>query len=210
MKIRQLLTVLLLVSLVAISGFVIFDYFSRTTVSFKLSSNVEEVRILSSKGSQKNQQSVLIEKISESKDVRLKPGEYTYMPIGSNIDQSIVNFSVGGSNLSIDVNPYFTKEHLSSLFASEELAISDVLKREHPISKVYTISKPIFYHFGEWCVITLYNNNESSGRRGADVYRAILRKYGDDWKITVSPRIVINYDNFPDIPSDIIKEVNNL
>jgi len=116
--------------------------------------------------------------------------------------------SIGQSPKSITVEPFYSKEHLAALAESERSSISkNINNYQADISKLYTLSDYTLYHFGEWACVTLEWKGEYS--QNSDDQRVILKKESSDWKVVGEPSILFFYKNYPDIPIDILRSVNN-
>jgi len=116
--------------------------------------------------------------------------------------------SIGQSPKSITVEPFYSKERLATLAESERSLISKNINTYNTdISKLYTLSDYTLYRFGEWACVTLEWKGKYS--QNSDDQRVILKKESDDWKVVGEPSILFFYKNYPDIPIDILRSVNN-
>ena len=106
------------------------------------------------------------------------------------------------------IEPFYSKEHLTALAESERSLISkDINNYQADISKLYTLNNYTLYHFGEWASVTLEWKGEYS--QNSDSQRVVLKKESGDWKVVGEPSILFFYKNYPDIPTDILRSVNN-
>lgn len=44
---------------------------------------------------------------------------------------------------------------------------------------------------------------------GADIYRIIMKKDGDLWSVVTEPSLVLTYENYPNVPVEIIRQAND-
>jgi len=115
---------------------------------------------------------------------------------------------IGQSPKSITVEPFYSKEHLATLIESERSLISKSTNDyQTNISNLYTLDNFTLYHFGDWASVTLKWKGEYS--QNSDNQKVILKKESGNWKVIGEPSILFFYKNYPDIPTDILRSVNN-
>ena len=119
------------------------------------------------------------------------------------------------NNVSTSVEPE-EKDDLNSLSNTE---LSNILKAEldsiMPVIKTRinkipntTIGQIKLFGHGEWCGATI-EYRETSNASIYDKYRIILKK-DSSWSITAHPQLIFSYEDYPDIPKQLIRQVNSL
>jgi hypothetical protein len=169
------------------------DFLSYRTVTFSLQGDGYEVRVLSDDDS--------IGTLSESGSVRVKDGEYSYRVIGDTYDDTPTPFSVEGEAVEISLNPTYSDSHLATLLISESPTIRALLATTYN-SRPFTIGSLRLYDKGTWAGGVL---EISENERAAPIsYRYVVEKYDGTWRIVVPAQIVVNKDEYPDVPDSVI------
>ena len=92
---------------------------------------------------------------------------------------------------------------LSTQIESEEGQLRSAFSQRFPFFKDgYTINKIVLLGDGNYAAISL--TMESL------VYRAIMTKEADGWKVRGLPSAVLFYEDFDGIPREVIKAINDL
>lgn len=97
---------------------------------------------------------------------------------------------------------------LTKQLAVEEPEILKVINTNYPqIATSYVINKGKLYGDGSWYGTTLtYTGTDTMSR---DTLRILMQKQGDDWKLlTTPPQILLSTVEFPDVPKEILKDIN--
>lgn len=107
----------------------------------------------------------------------------------------------------LNVNPAFkTSNNDEALLAQsngERAKIADVFnKRFQFLDGRYRIEDIVLMNEGEYAVVLLELNSAS--------YRSILRKDGDEWGLIGVPAVVLYYEDFQDVPKDVVRAANDL
>jgi hypothetical protein len=99
----------------------------------------------------------------------------------------------------------YTEAKLSALEKAEEPAIQAVLHAKWPTQmQSYHLQSGKLYKNGEWFGGVLAPSD------GSDVLRVVLHKDEDQWKIVTNPPdIVITHPVYPEIPVDVLTDLNN-
>ena len=138
---------------------------------------------------------------SKTPAVRLHTGKYAvvYGAPGYDSRTALVTLkqSLGLSLPTLD----YTKEHLQQLQAVETPAINQAVVTTTGAAAV-TISDLRLYQRGQWAAAHLKAD-------GADIQSVILEKQGNTWNMVAGPAILFSIQEHPDIPSDIIRDINN-
>ncbi|HEY1085874.1 MAG TPA: hypothetical protein VGE34_04075 [Candidatus Saccharimonadales bacterium] len=190
--------------LILIAGFFTVQYIqSRKEIVIEFSNTSEvtllEYRTLKQVGTVKNSG----DKIQISKDVRYKL-KYTGKD-GYESGEVVVD----NQKDKLSISPPYSKKKLASLLTDSvvESAHTTITNKYPHISSQYTIEKGELYHSGEWYSTSLvykggYNNI-------SDTLHVILKKTDQGWEVSASPNVSFNKIDSPNIPVDILKEVNN-
>ncbi|HSX27988.1 MAG TPA: hypothetical protein VLF60_00885 [Candidatus Saccharimonadales bacterium] len=119
-----------------------------------------------------------------------------------------VSFGVDNKSVTVDVDPPYTDAKLQSLVSTEKTAIVAALTKAFPqISSLYTIEDGWFYKTGEWYGTKL--DYIGSDAASSDTLRVILHKDNGEWKVaTTPPEIVLSATQHPEIPRDVISDLN--
>jgi hypothetical protein len=144
----------------------------------------------------------------ELSSVRLKKGNYYIKSEATKeYESTIIPIQLADKPISITVNPDFTAQKLDGLLGAEKASIDSVLTQTYPsVHSYYSIQNGKLYRHGEWYATKFIPNNPAI----LDTLRVILKKDKNTWVVsTKPPEIVIGIPNYPSIPADIIRDVNN-
>lgn len=141
----------------------------------------------------------------------IKPGQYSYRLIGDNIDNSQHDITVteGMGDLEITYAPY-ARHYLDRLAADESEAIKSVVNQQH-VDQVdgYHIRKVSLLDRGQYGV-ALITPVDIDVDNPANVYRVILSKSDNSWKIIAGPKLLLTTANSPSVDKWILKSANTL
>lgn len=141
--------------------------------------------------------------------VSLRDGEYYYVVSGDRYEETTENLLVD-SDLSIAINPNYSREYLASLLDPQEKAIHNIISTTYAdIINQYDIHPGELFNRGEWYG-TVITKKVADERQITDPYRIILLKENDTWRIVEQPEIVVTTTNQPTVPIDILRLINNL
>lgn len=111
-------------------------------------------------------------------------------------------------NKTINLDPYYSKEKLGQILASELPVIQRQIKESYPNVYLYSIQPGELYRKGDWYGTTLLYTGPYTPNR--DSLRLIMNKNNGKWVImTNPPNISLNKYEFPNIPVEILDEVND-
>ena len=145
--------------------------------------------------------------LSDSGDIKLKEGSYYYKPTTDSFSHDKVYFMVTSDDTTVEISPAYSSSRLNNILSTQEDTIHTVITTTYAtIINNYIISDETLYHHGEWYSARLVQRVEGSNE--PDVYRVILKKDGDSWKIAASPRLTISIKEFSNIPEYVIRQVN--
>lgn len=101
----------------------------------------------------------------------------------------------------------YTDKKLDELLVVEEPSIKAVIQAKYPAQlSVYSVGNGKLYKNGQWYGAKLVPNDPNT----YDTLRIILKKDRGTWHImTTPPEIVISQPIYPNIPLDILTDLNN-
>jgi flagellar basal body-associated protein FliL len=142
---------------------------------------------------------------SETKKVRVKEGYYAIVYSGTDITTTRVLYHVT-NNMTIEAPDNFT---LSDSKLAQELdqqsdAITAALQANSKTS-AYTPDKAQLYQDGSWYAAKLVPADPDT----QDTLVVILHKENGQWKLAVDPAITLYIGDYPKVPQQIIRDINN-
>lgn len=140
----------------------------------------------------------IIEELTATKKITLREGEYSYNVIGEGYEKKATSFSVKGDT-TITILPTYRESYLLTAADKEKPAITSLLSSTYPSVGEMTITSLVINSTGEWASGKLLINNNKS-----DVYRFILHRENNVWKISVYPTITIEKKQIEQIPKEIM------
>lgn len=107
----------------------------------------------------------------------------------------------------VTLNPSYTDHKLSSLLEEQRADIIQIIAKKYSsLGDSYTVGTMKLYTTGEWCGVLLTPKDPNT----VDVRRLILNKKNGVWVIaTDPPSVVVSAPVYPDIPKDVLSDVNN-
>lgn len=200
-KKRLVVASIILVLLIA-GGVFLYVFVTYHTVSIV---NPNKISVSLYDAADKDKKSII--KTDLSTTVSLKNGEYCTVTSDTDYDTSPSCFSVNGKNTSVTINPNYSDTRLSTMLPSEANAIDTVINNKYAaIINQYTIGTGKLYAQGQWYGTTLTQNVTPSER--PDIYRLLLRKTNGEWSVVVYPQISVSKYDYPDVPYDILQDLN--
>ncbi len=155
---------------------------------------------------------------SSLKKINFQPGVYVIKFSGSK-DYQIVTNSISITK-SIEIKTptlIYTQDKLGQLLTAEKSSIQSVITPVLPNSG-YQVDNGTLFDNGQWYganlkpgvwynpVVAVKNIGPFSGLD--DMLRIILKKENGKWKIAAGPSIIFSIDDYPNIPSDVIRATN--
>ena len=145
--------------------------------------------------------------LDESGSLRLQPSDYTYKPNGDRYSEATA-FTVEG-DITITVDPSYSDAYRREILQAENPRIVEVIRSSFPgIINGFTINTGTIYQKGDWYATTLTQHPLPGGQQG-DIYRIVLHKVDNTWQIATGPEIVLGAPVYPDVPYDILKDINS-
>ncbi len=199
------------VIIVSIVGYTLFrEYVLKRTVTFTFSSNVKSI-IVSNQDSSECEENCDVDlseiTLNSTGTVRLFDGVYYILPSGENIATDAIQIDVNKNSTSFTVRPDYSDTYLNELLDKDMSAIHRVITASYPAAAGYSINRGNLYGNSEWYATSLLPTNIEAGG-SVDVYYVILQKVNGTWKIAADPDLYFTYKKYPNIPREIINDVN--
>lgn len=200
-KYIKYIIIIIVIILLILSGIFILNYFlSLRDVSINFQQQDITINIYNS--SEKLQKT-----ISNNQTIKLSKGGYYYIPDCNNCSNNKINFTVD-NNMSLTINPDYSENYLSQLLSQEKNIIENLLQQKYPdIINNYEKVDDKLYQKGEWYSAKLIQKIGDQ-LDYTPVYRLIFHKNNNNWEMVVTPRMIIAKKDFPNIPINIIDDVN--
>lgn len=158
--------------------------------------------------------SEFVQQISKPSSLQLTESKYLATIEGKELKNTVVEFKVMGTmDVSIVLEP--TKEKLAAILSSEtNIILSDLSKQQPLINQLgYSIIKGELFLDGTWYGALVIKNTALTGQQEgySDIFRIILHKEKDVWMIKNKyPELVISTVKYPEIPRDVVSQVNQM
>lgn len=154
-----------------------------------------------------NNQQIEQATIEKTATLRLPNGTYSIVPQGSIYDATAIPFAVSGASTSVDVDPSLSTSQLTAILDQEVTAINTVLQARYGnILSSFDQTRGKLYREGQWYATTLAKKVSRSEE--PDLYRLIMKKNASKWELVVPPSLSISIKDYPDIPEQIIRDIN--
>lgn len=191
--------------LLAVVPFVIQYLLSFSAVTFDVKSPAA-ARLYRVVGEENEQ---LSQAINNPVTIPLQNGDYCIEPTAENYETTPVCFTVQDKDLSIEVDPSYTRLYLEGLLQDQVGAINKLIEETYKeVIGGFVLNKGTLLGRGDWYGTTL-TQKVAKGEQG-DVYRVLLKKEGGNWIIVAYPQIILNKFDYPDVPYNILDKVNRL
>ena len=145
--------------------------------------------------------------VTGTQTIRLQAGSYMLLPDDKTYSQSPITFSITDKDISVEANPAYSDEYLTSQLKNETAEIQTLLTTTYPQLATYTVNPGRLYLDGTWYGTTLVQPAPGPGMTG-DVYRTVLHKINGTWQVGAPPRLVQTKSDNKDIPETILKDLN--
>lgn len=202
---KQLLIVISLLTVVVVGALLIRYYTSFHSVDINLSDDLREVSV----NLVTNEDSTLLQKITEDKIIKLQEGEYSIIPVGDKFSDKPIGFSVPATS-SLSVNPDFSEDYLSEKASGEISKVETTLSKAFPeqLSK-FAINNYQLLKRGQWMGVVL-TPNQFEFQNPEGVHRTLLKKDNDSWLVVEYPEPILTIYTTPDVPVDVLTQVNDI
>lgn len=153
-----------------------------------------------------------IKELTSGETMSIKKGNYVLIASGSSdYSKQVISVELGNKPQSLTINPFYTETKLEQLLAADKDKLLALIVSTFPVAANYDIGAGTLYERGEWYATTLRPKQTAEEERLGyiDVYRLVAHKESGTWKIvTIPPELIINTHNYPNIPRDILVDVN--
>lgn len=180
--------------------FGIFEFFSYKNITFDIKEEGVSIKVVRTSDNKE----VAIS--NGSSVVKLKEGSYTYSINTEGYSDKSTDLEVTKST-TITVYPELSKDKLNALLQNTRDSVRASLVSKYPfVSNEYLFGDEQLHNKGEWYSVKLIQ--KVSGGNQPDVYRTVLHKEGETWKISAKPALYISINSNKSIPENVIRQVN--
>lgn len=153
--------------------------------------------------------------IQSGQQITLEKGNYVLKYDAADTYQDdFVALELSEKQQTISVSPEHSQEYIDNALDREIQNINTTIKEKYPkAGSLYEIQRGSLYQEDEWYGTTLLYKGSRKGDNflKTDPLRIVLKKENGQWVIkTNPPNILLNKYDYPDIPEDILRNVNNL
>lgn len=197
--------IILAISLVVViaATIAIFYFLSLRTVSFAIKPDNVSITVYDQETNEE------IGTFSDDGTLQLQAGDYRIIPSSEQYDETYIGFTVADDDITITIDPDYSSEYRDEIRKTEQAAINTVISSAHAnVIANFTINDGTIYKKGEWYGTTLTQHQPGPGQNG-DIYRVVLKKEGSTWKLQTKPEIVLGSHNYPNIPHDVLSDINS-
>jgi hypothetical protein len=205
---RYRLLLLAVLVIIGLAGVLLYVMSLQTlTVNYVNASTVEVYRSKSLEGDDNPKPVKTLEQSGQS--IKLRRGTYTIHYVGSTgYDSKYVEVTLS-KNREITIKPDFSEEKQAEIAAAELPAIVGVLSAKYPKTSLYAVKPGKILRDGEWYLASL--QYQGPDQNNSDSLKAVFHRENGTWVLkTLPPSIVLTEFAFPDIPSAVLKEANDL
>ena len=181
--------------------------FQRLTIKVPSGINAKVFRATDDQGNY-DPKSLPLASVSSTANLKIKKGTYVVTAQASTDYKAVsqtVELSIQPETVSL--NPSYTDQKLSSLLETQRVDINQAIIKKYPaLSSSYTIGTTKLYKTGEWCGVLLTPKNPNT----IDVRRLVLNNKSGAWVIVTNPpSVVVSAPVYPNIPKDVLSDINN-
>lgn len=156
----------------------------------------------------------LVKELSASSTVALKQGSYV-VANKKNVDYAaqVERFTLTDTPITVNMSAAYSDTKLSNLLKSEQAGAQQAFLTAFPALKDYAFVSEKLFQNGEWYggMVTVKLSPEQARLTYVDKYHLIAHKVNGKWVVaTTPPELVLSRVIYPDIPVDILREVNKL
>ena len=135
-----------------------------------------------------------------------KSYNYTLNPTDTRLAAQSGTLTLNGklTYLNINESDYSVKE-LSNMYKQSEAEIINSINSKYPNQmKTFSTKYGKLYKKGDWFGGKLVQE----GSEYKDKYLIVLHKENNEWKVVTTPDISLSKDVYPDVPRDVLEELN--
>lgn len=204
---KRNLIVLIAVVVFAIGVFGVAGYFSdHQKITITVESGAEQTQTTISKTGSSDKKT-----IQYGQTFRMKKGNYHLETTGTDFVTLGTDIEIKDKDTTITLSPNYTTDKLNHLLKEQQKALRSTIVQAFPkVDRSYTVNPGKLYRTGQWYATFLVKTPPTGSVAYYDHYRIVLKKEGGTWKtVTSIPEISLSSKKYPDIPKDILIDVNN-
>lgn len=168
--------------------------------------NIQSIKLYSIKGFEKGETAGDISQSGQ--EIKLEKGKYVVQyDAVDGYEDSIVELDFSEKRQVINLDPNYDTLRLDAILKKELKTIHGSLKNELPNIDVYDVRQGRLYKKGDWYgTVLIYKGSDLFN---SDSLRVVMKKENGKWVIkTNPPSISLNKYSYPDVPEDILRDVN--
>lgn len=154
----------------------------------------------------------LVKEFEQNETLRLKKGAYILATSGGDYAPQANKLYLENEKKTIVISAKLSSDKLKEKLSAEIPAILAVIKGTFPgVTNTYTVGLGELFENGEWygTVLSPKLSTETQRLSYVDIYRLVLRKEQDGWKvITLPPELVLSSRKYPNIPKGVLSQTN--
>jgi hypothetical protein len=151
-----------------------------------------------------------LRQITPNGSLLLREGTYYAIPDGDDLSKAPINFTVKDEDVTVTIDPAYSKAYLNELLIKEKSAISAAITAKYPsIFSNYTLTRETLYERGDWAG-GLLEPKVSDVRDERDPYRVVLHKEDSTWKVIRRPEYILTSSKYEDVPVDVLRAINSI
>ncbi|TAH36627.1 hypothetical protein EYC59_00420 [Candidatus Saccharibacteria bacterium] len=215
---KKKLVLLAILVVILVTGLLVFRQykisFQKVTININNSSSTVRVGLYERKDIEGEPQKTgeELQTITSGETFKLKKGMYVLVPKGEQLDPTPIRLTVQATPVNLTLDIPYTQEYLQQLLTSESAAIQTAITAKYPtLTKDYTLNPGLLYHRGEWYGTTIDNKIGPENNRFGDTLRLVLQKKDGQWVVlSTPPEILLSAPNYPQVPVDFLRIINQL
>lgn len=201
MKKKIIISILILIALIC-GGLLLKYFLSFKNVTINLSDDTSSLTIF-------NSNNIEIHNIKDSQTIKIQTGNYIFIPEGEKISSDAITVVIT-KHETINIDPDYSNIYLESILETEKTKIQKLFNDKYPnIITNYTIKNYQLFKKGEWFGGILVKNNSSFNNK-KDTFRFVAKKTDGVWEIINYPDLILTAKDYPDVPLDILNEINSI
>ena len=209
---KMLVTILgifgLFIILLVIGSSLWSKYISKVSVTLKPSDGTT-IAIGTAKDTEENPAiEKQIAKTSSELKVRIKPGDYLVVYTAPDKATQYKPITITKNETITSPKLEYTMGKLSSRLSTEKDNIHSALTTQLTTIQLsrYTYNYEALYHDGTWYAASLMPTDRLAT---TDPQMVVMQKQGAQWKLVAGPKIILHIGDYPSVPSDVIRDVDN-
>lgn len=202
---RNIFIILILLAIILIGWFGWQQLIYKKTVTFQASAGT----LIQIGTYIDNEEGIQIDHVlgqsSQQGSVKLTPGTYAVTYSGDDYVRQTKAITIDSSIILTTPKLAYSSSKLTSLLNDQKDAIHGVLGSSVDLG-TYTPANEALYTDGSWYAAQLIPTDQAN----QDQLVVIMHKEDNTWKVVAGPKIVLEITNYPSVPENIIRNINNL